>query len=283
MTNVINVMVSTSFGFGSPTTPCNTNTRMIGYVGSTPENSPTDSIDAIGPDELNMYGIGLGLLLTVIVFIPIYLLVVPCCFKNPEAPYNLDQIFDEGDSEERGSKDPVAIQNNSNVSIERGAGDNKIGGIAGILKEMSVPYHHHTFGEAFIHQLIETIEFVLGTISNTASYLRLWALSLAHGQLSEVFFNLIIQNYISIYKGVGGSGATTGGSTIPLTLIYCFFMYPCFWSVTFAVIMCMDQMECFLHCLRLHWVEMQNKFYKGDGYIYAPHHTEKVLESARGD
>jgi len=86
--------------------------------------------------------------------------------------------------------------------------------------------------------MIETIEFVLGSISNTASYLRLWALSLAHGQLAKVFFEKTLAG------GIQGS-----------SIIAVFIGWPIFIHVTFGVLMCMDQMECFLHALRLQWVE----------------------------
>lgn len=57
--------------------------------------------------------------------------------------------------------------------------------------------------------MIETIEYVLGCISNTASYLRLWALSLAHSQLSDVFLEKTVE---------GGISSNYGG--IPMVLFF---------------------------------------------------------------
>lgn len=119
--------------------------------------------------------------------------------------------------------------------------------------------HPHSSSEIFIHQLIETIEYVLGCISNTASYLRLWALSLAHSQLAGVFFELVL------WSGIKNEN--------PIAIFIGFLI---FGSATFAVLMCMDLMECFLHTLRLHWVEFQNKFYKGGGTLFQPLNFESV-------
>merc|ERR1719359_416708 len=116
-----------------------------------------------------------------------------------------------------------------------------------------------------IHQIIETIEFVLGTVSHTASYLRLWALSLAHQQLSLVFFQ----------KTIGAAMVMS----FPVNVIMLFIAFAVWFAITVGVLLGMDVLECVLHTLRLHWVEFQSKFYKADGYAFQPYRHKAILET----
>ncbi|KAF9603668.1 hypothetical protein IFM89_037327 [Coptis chinensis] len=77
--------------------------------------------------------------------------------------------------------------------------------------------------------------------------------SLAHSELSKVLYEkvlLLVWGYNNI-----------------LILVVGIIVFVC---ATVGVLLVIETLSAFLHALRLHWVEFQNKFYEGDGYKFYP-------------
>ncbi|XP_053959873.1 V-type proton ATPase 116 kDa subunit a 1-like [Anastrepha ludens] len=130
-------------------------------------------------------------------------------------------------------------------------------------------------GEVYIKQAIHTIEYVLSTISHTASYLRLWALSLAHAQLSEVLWQMVLQKAFLLQ--------TLVSLPMPCFGIVLYIIFAPWAFFTVAILVVIEGLSAFLHTLRLHWVEFMSKFYDGLGYAFQPFSFKAILNSTNED
>jgi len=207
----------------------------------------------------HLYGpqgyIQLVLIFFAIVSVPVMLVVKPLLMRRDHNRQQLEKAYNEvaeGDG-------------HGHAQQEAGHGAAEPAAAGGEHGEHGEEFD---FSEIVTHQAIHTIEFVLGCISNTASYLRLWALSLAHAELSKVFLEMVMIASLSYTSLRGGQ------------FILIFIGFAVWAALTVAVLLMMESLSAFLHALRLHWVEFQNKFYSGDGYKFAPFSYATILDQS---
>ncbi|KAM3853149.1 V-type proton ATPase 116 kDa subunit a 3 isoform 2-T2 [Vipera latastei] len=186
------------------------------------------------------------LMLVALISVPILLLGTPLYLRHkhrqnvPQARHNPSTA---------GERQPLLNSEERKVSVNIAEGDVD-------HMETNQEGEKFDFGDALMHQTIHTIEYCLGCISNTASYLRLWALSLAHAQLSEVLWTMVMKIGFQL-RGYEGAAVLAP-------------VFAVFAVLTVAILLVMEGLSAFLHALRLHWVEFQNKFYSGTGYQFSP-------------
>merc|ERR1719259_887995 len=180
------------------------------------------------------HGIQIFLLIASVLCIPIMLLVKPFVLKSRNKKKQYERMSDGSEA----------------------------------LDETTGTEEEFEFSEVMILQGIHTIEYVLGSVSHTASYLRLWALSLAHSQLSEVLWNMVMSS--GFQDGILGA----------------FMLYPIFagWAaLTISILVVMEGLSAFLHTLRLHWVEFCSKFYEAQGYGFVPFNFRVIVNPGPTD
>lgn len=116
-------------------------------------------------------------------------------------------------------------------------------GVAGLVVHKE-PIGHvmGLVGEGFF----QAFEALLSSAGNTASYLRIVALNMAHGILGFAVNMLWVIPAPTILLGI-------------------------FVAVLNVGVMILEGLIVFMHSLRLHWVEWFSKFYEGEGFPYTPY------------